>query len=321
MRLAQVPEIPIDIEKKVEEAYSKERRVYPCRSNRASALGHPCERYLTYMRTSWEQQTLPPVDREFIFEGGRMIEKYIAIPRLEKAGFTISNQGRDFEDKKYSITGHVDGMLGTGGEAGAPQAKYPLEIKGISPFEWEKIDSAEDMLLSKRVWVRGYPAQLQLYLFLSEKPVGLFYLINKLTYKGKPIWLPIDYDFCEELVKKAERINKHVAENTLPERTLKADTCMKCSFRHICLPDLKNVEGIEFIDDAELEALIDRFEELRAGKKEYDAIDRQIKDMVEGRDNLNIGKWLISGQWIEKVIPAKEETTQKYWKKKIIRIG
>lgn len=318
-RLAQVEQIPFDIEQRVNEAYALKQRVYPCRSNRASSLGHPCERYLVYMRSAWQEKRKPELTTEFIWEGGRVIEEHIAIPRLKAAGFSVTNQGRDFEDKKYQITGHVDCMLGDPTHTdGSVDAEYPTEIKGLSPFKFAKIHSAEDMLYSKDPWTRQYPAQLMLYLFLAEKPVGLFYIVDKLTFVGRPIWMALDYDFCEELIKKAERINAHVGAGTLPERTLDVESCLKCGFRHLCLPDLKNAEGVEVIINEETEEELDRLMELKPLAKEYDQIDKKMKQLFEEKSNVSLGKYYITGKWIEKTMPASEERKVRYWQKKIV---
>lgn len=303
----------MEVANKVKESKKKKQRIYPCRSNRASQIGHPCERYLVYMRTSWDKQELPSVEKEFIFEGGRFIEK-LALNDLEEAGFELSNQGRDFEDKKLGITGHVDTMIRVNG------TKVPCEIKGISPFDFDKINEPDDMLKSKKTWIRGYPAQLQMYLYLCNRDIGLFYLKNKLTYEPKEIWMGLDYEYCEELLKKAERINTHVANNTLPDRISEYDTCSDCAFKHICLPDLKNLPGIEFMDNAAVEEKIDRLEELKPFVKEHKALDEEIKKLVEGKENISCGKYLISGKWVKKIMPPQPEKTIQYWQKKIIRI-
>lgn len=310
----------VSIRDKIAEAFRKDQRVYPCRSNRASQLGHPCERYLVYMRTAWDKQELPPVELEYIFNGGRVIEKHIALDYLDRAGFNPTNQGRDFEYKKFGITGHIDCYI-ENVDTDNPRQQFACEIKGISPYEFPKIDSAEDMTHSKKVWMRGYPAQLQLYLLMGNKEYGCFLLINKLTYEPKEIWMAIDYQFCEELVKKAERINHHVSNNTLPERTEELDICMKCAFKHLCLPDLKNAEGIQIIDDKEIDLSLERYYELKPLVKEYEELDSTLKKQFEGRNNLCIGDWLITGKWIEFTKPASMEQTVKYWKRKIVNLN
>jgi len=313
MNIAIKDNIIPNLEEKIKEAVEKERRVYPCRSNRASQIGHPCERYLVYKRTQWEKETPPSLDKLFIFNGGNLIEK-MALQYLEKAGFSVLSQQRDFEDKRLGITGHIDGFL----LDPATGKKFPLEIKGISPYEFDKINAIEDFLYSRRYYMRAYPAQLQLYLYLSEYEHGLFLLINKLTYQPKAIWCQLDYDFVENLLKKVERVNKHIEQNTLPERIDDYDICSQCSFAHICLPSLKHKEGIEIVDNAELEEKIDRLQELRDVVKEYKTIENEIKK-YEGKE-IAVGKYLITGKWVVREIPPQPQRTIKFWQRKIIRL-
>lgn len=302
-----------DIVQKVIESKLSAQRVSPCHVNRASSLGHPCERYLVYCRTEWDKRTLPDVVLEFIFAGGRMIEK-LALEELEAAGFNPSNQGRDFHDKDFQISGHIDCMLDI------ERQLYPCEIKGISPFEFNKIDSTDDMIHSKKVWLRAYPAQLQIYLYLSNHETGLFYIKDKLTFKPKAIWMQIDYEFCDGLLKKAKRINQHVSAKTLPERITEFDICVKCQFKHICLPELRAIDGLEIIDSDELEQKIDRWAELKEGSSEYCLLDKEIKKLVEGKDNLLVGKWYITGKHITVKKEAQPATETQYWKKKIVKV-
>jgi len=167
----------IDLEAKVRERLEQKRRVTPCHSNRASSIGHECERYGTYCRTNWEDRTLPDTGLLYIFELGNDFED-IALRRLADAGFKITNQQRDYCHKETMITGHIDGLIVIDGK------EYPLEIKSMSPFIWPRVRSAEDMLKSDRPYLRRYPAQLQLYMFLSECEKGVIYLVNKLTGRG-----------------------------------------------------------------------------------------------------------------------------------------
>ena len=285
-----------DIISEVYKYKASKQRVYPCHVNRASSLGHPCERYLVYMRTSWDKMELPDVGREFIFAGGKLIED-MALAELKEAGFRITNQGRDFLDKRYQISGHVDCFVGPPGIDRSPAKDPPCEIKGISPFDFDKINSAEDMFKSKNSWTKAYPAQLQLYMFLSEREEGLFYIKNKLTYQPKQIWIKLDYAYCEELLQKCERINKHINEGTLPAQVNDYNTCKKCQARSFCRPDIVFGEGIGFIDDAELEGYLNQREKLNASALQYKNIDEHIKTglkkYMDGRAVLCVGAWII----------------------------
>jgi hypothetical protein len=290
----------INIKNKVYAYKASQQRVYPINSNRASVLGHPCERYLVYMRTDWQRMELPPVDREFIFEGGRVIEQ-LALRELQDAGFEVTNQGRDFKDDEHLITGHIDCFVA---DLSNGAMKYPCEIKGISPFDFPKINTLADMTKSPKTWMRAYPAQLQLYLYLAEKSEGLFYIKNKLSFEPKEIWTTLDYEYVETLLQRAKRINDHVVNKTLPDRINEYKTCKDCAAKLFCRPDIVFGEGINFIDDKEVEDKLDRRIELYTEAKEYETLDKEIKEglktFMKDRMVVLCGKWLI-----EKKINAK----------------
>lgn len=285
-----------EITKKVWEYKASKQRVYPCRSNRASVIGHPCERYLVYMRTSWEKMELPEVTREFIFEGGRLIED-MAIRELKDAGFEITNQGRDFEDKRFQLTGHVDAFISKKTDDPQSSLRVPIEIKGISPFDFDKIHTIEDMTKSDKPWTRGYPAQLQLYLFLANKEEGLFYIKNKLTYQPKEIWAKLDYEYCEQLLKRCERINNYIKTETLPDQINDYKTCKTCQAKLFCRPGIVFGEGIGFLDDKEMITALERRDEIIGPALEYNSLDKELKERLKNymkdRFILAVGTWLI----------------------------
>lgn len=288
----------IDVVKRVWEYKASKQRVYSCHTNRVSALGHPCERYLVYTRTVWNKLELPSVDREFIFEGGRVIED-LALQELKDAGFEVTNQGRDFFDKAYNIAGHIDCFISEKGDSDPanPPTRYPCEIKGISPFYFDKINTLEDMTKSDNSWTRAYPAQLQLYLFLTEKEEGLFYIKSKLTFKPKQIWAKLDYAYVESLLKRCERINKHIAENTLPKQLDEYKTCKYCAAKALCRPDIVFGAGIGFITDKELIGFIERRAKIAETALEYNNLDKQVKEglksYMKDRVVMSCGDYLI----------------------------
>ncbi|KKL85844.1 hypothetical protein LCGC14_1950700, partial [marine sediment metagenome] len=194
-----------DIITPVYEQKKKRIKLYPQHVNRASQAGHPCERYLVFCRTKWEERLLHDVGLEFIFEGGNMIEK-MAERELEDAGFTIIEQQKPFAWKEFELTGHLDFKILNNGET------YPVEVKGLNMFDFDKLDCIEDFFRSKKVWIKGYPAQLALYMLMDNKQLGVFYIKRTPGFRPKAIWLHLDYTFAEDILKKLERINKHVKE-------------------------------------------------------------------------------------------------------------
>lgn len=301
----------IDFLSKIIETKEKRIKNYPCKVNRASQCGHPCERYLVLSRTRWQEKTLHDVNLQFIFEGGNLIED-MALQEIRDAGITVIEQQRAFEWKDIELTGHLDAKIILNGKA------IPLEVKGYSHYQFEKLNSIADFFNSKKHYIQMAPAQLYMYMMNTESETGIFYLKDKLTYRPKTISVELDYDYCEKIVQKLERVNKHVAENTLPDPIDNYDICQDCGFNHICLPDLK-AEAIEITDDPEFEEKLTRREELSLVIKEYRELDREIKKNIEGKERLMIGDFLITGKYIER--KGYEVKPSKYWKSKILNLG
>ena len=72
--------------------------------------------------------------------------------------------------------------------------------------------------------------------------------------------------------------------------------------------------------------MLDRLEELKPVVKEYDEIDEQVKQIVEGREKILAGSWFVTGKYIEKKtydipadIKAQYEKITRYWRRKVQR--
>lgn len=306
------------VEKVIE---SKERKIksYPVNSNRASDLGIPCVRYHVLNRTRWQEKSLYNVDLQFTFDMGNEIEE-IVLKELAEAGIKVIEQQRSFEWKEYQITGHVDGFVQIDG------GSYPLEIKSCSPFVFKALNSIHDLTNGKYGYLRKYPAQLTLYMLMKGVERGVFIFKDKSSGQMKEIWMDLDYNLGEELLKRAEAINQHLNDGTMPDPINDDLWCDGCAFAHICLPETigKEVE----IDTGELSILLDRLEELKPIVKEYEEIDEKVKASVEGREKVLAGNWFIQGKWIEKKaydipaeIKAQYEKVTQYWRRKITKIA
>ncbi len=297
-----------DIITPVYEQKKKRIKLYPQHVNRASQAGHPCERYLVFCRTKWEERLLHDVGLEFIFEGGNMIEKMVE-RELEDAGFTIIEQQKPFAWKEFELTGHLDFKILNNGET------YPVEVKGLNMFDFDKLDCIEDFFRSKKVWIKGYPAQLALYMLMDNKQLGVFYIKRTPGFRPKAIWLHLDYTFAEDILKKLERINKHVKEDTIPEPIKDYDICKYCGFLHICFPDFVGKE-IEIIDEIEIEEAIRKTEELKPAYREYNNQLKAWKQALTEREKVIVGPYLVLGKWVDKKAYSVPES--RYWGSKVM---
>ena len=279
------------IASKVKDYYRQIISQPPCNSNRASQLGDPCLRRLVYERTRWQEKLLHDERLEMVFTQGKHMEEH-AIDEIKKAGFKVYEQQRAFIWDKYNITGHIDAVIEI-----PPNIIAPLEIKSINHNDFEKINAVEDFFTLAKTghfWLSNYPAQITIYMLMKETEVGIIYLKDKSNYNIKDIWVQLDYDYAETLIQKAEAIEKHVKENTLPERIdFNENICQACGYRHICLPDT-NFTPLEISISEPLEQLIDRWFELKDYVKEYEEIDEEINRLTKGQ-KLMVGKYLI--QW------------------------
>jgi len=329
----------------IKAAKRRKIRVYPQHVVRASEVGHPCERYLVYSITNWQDRMPHPAEVEFIFEGGRMVED-LAVKDFEDAGFKVYRPEPDkaIAESKPRITGHIDIRVDFG-----DGKVYTGEIKGLNSFDFDRLHTIKNFHESKKPWIRKYPAQLMTYLYIKGEESGFFYLKSIPRFQPKLIWVELDLDYMEQILQKTERIEAHVAKGTLPEQSDDYDVCERCAFLHICLPEMHR-DAMEFIDDPEFEDKLARRAELAAYIKEYNALDKEVKGLIEGRgpqalgngwyrlpdgrnvrgeskareeymaarSRLLVGDYIITGKWVERkgfrVKPGR------YWKSKIMSI-
>lgn len=304
----------MEIVQKILDGKKKNIQVRPQYVTRASEIGYPCERYLVYSITNWKDRQAHSAETELIFEGGRVIED-LAIQDLIDGGFKVYRPEPDKAcmESKPQISGHIDVRCDFG-----DSKVYTGEIKGLNHIDFAKINTIYDMMHSKKPWLRKYPGQLMTYLFIKGEERGFFMLIDKLTFMPKIIWVELDLGYMEEILQKTERVENHVKNKTLPEQIDDADTCERCTFAHICLPEINRNE-LEIIIDTELEEMLARREELKEAASEYTEVDTFVKAKFASREKLCIGDYIVTGKWIEK----KEYTVKamKYMKYKIVRMS
>lgn len=279
-----------NIVQKVYEYLGTQRKTYAPRCNYASQCGHPCERCLVYARTHWQEKLLPTADKLLIFQDGNLHEQAV-LRLLNDAGYEVIEQQRPFEWRDLELSGRIDGKIKADGKV------IPLEIKSMNPYEFPRINKAEDLLNSSKPWTRGYITQMFLYLLMMNEEEGIILFKNKATGALKQIEVKLDYEYAEGICKKLERVNSHVKAGTLPERTEERAICQYCDFRHICLPD-ETSDSIVVVDSPEILEKLEERDRLAEAAKEYEALDKEIKELLKGKD---LGTYLVAGKYQVKI--------------------
>ena len=285
---------------------SSKSKVYPCRVNRASEIGHPCPRYLAYTRVAWQHKSPPDATLQVTFDDGNLHEQYM-IRLMQDSGIVIEETQKGYEWREYEITGHLDGKIRTTDDGKTYLA--PLEIKSNSPFTFDRIRSQADLYDPKRFWLEKWAAQIQLYLLMDSKPWGILALKNKAamgTFPIRLIRIDLDYDLAEKLLKRAERNNQVVADwfkaedsgasdeeldAILPERIEPSEeTCGRCSFMSLCMGAREWGPELIVMTDKQIIESIGVREELQGPSKEYKRVHDNLRQAI-----INAGGNVLAG--------------------------
>lgn len=288
----------INLPDKIKENKSKGIKRYPCKSNRASALGYSvpelggCIRRGVYERTSWQEKALWEVEQIMRLNEGNHQEKIVMMD-LAEAGIQVIEQQTPYEWAKFEITGSIDGKIVVDGKA------IPLEIKSMSPNIFRTINDLSDF--RRYSWTTSYLAQIQIYMLLQNADQAVFLLKDKSSGALKQINVALDLELAEKCLKAAERINEHIRDQTYPERIEDREKCKDCPFKLTCLPDIQWGEELKIEDDPELESRIDEYLELEDSKKRaaelWKVITSRAKSTANsGNLNILVGKYRVTGK-------------------------
>lgn len=256
----------------IDDYFTSKIKNYRQSGNRASNLG-ACTRYLVYKRTQPEMEALHDLGLQKIFDEGNAQEKYIKLLFMD-IGYNVTKGQREIDHhpdfKAANITGSTDLELSREGFK-----PVLIEVKSMSPNIFPYILTIED--LDKYPWTRKYYAQMQLYLHGTGLKVCLLFIKCKSTNKHRVLEVNYDPAEIERLIEKAIDIEIHIANKTIPGRTVKTDECNICNFNHICLPD-QHFSGTELLDEFEdIQDMLSEMEKLKPSCKEYDKLNERKK--------------------------------------------
>ncbi len=296
--------------------------------NNASDLGLECDTYQAACRLKGHLRKPITNSLEKIFRIGREWEtpniRWLQDSRIniEKA-----TKKRWFWEK-YNISGYMDAEI----EVVHPTTKelvwIPFEHKTTSPNGFRAIKKHKDEGISltnaDQPWLRKYPGQLSTYMMFKGVDLGCWFYFEK-TSGDYLFWiLPLDYEYAETLIKRAERTNESVAKNTIPDPKYR-DSCLKCDFAlTLCFPDKDFGPGFDMIDSEEVLSKVKRYKDLEAELKEFNALKKELigKGDVPGlfyKRNVVAGNYIIESKERERA--GYEVKASKYWVTSIKELG
>ena len=301
--------IAINFDALQKEVLEGEIKTFPQHKLRASSLGHGCDRFLYYSIANWQDRIPHDTGLQSVFDVGNVLEEHHALPRLRKMrGLKIVSTQSQYKLDNPDISMTIDGKFFVeepNEYIMAPVgSRIPFEIKTITPWDFAKLNTIQDFTRSKKSHQRAYVTQIQLYLLGTGAELGFMILVNKVNGLLKFIPVTIDIDFCDEVIKKAQRIYKALDEKAPPERIDDWTVCERCDFRQICLPSA-SFEGIKIMDQAELEQKLAAREDLKVQADKYKELDEEIKESMKAT---GAGQYLV-GQWTIRVV---ERTRKAY---------
>lgn len=283
-----------EFENRIKDERRSRIKRYPCYTNRASEIGHPCERYLYFNRTEWDKTELHDEGLQAIFDEGHHQEKEV-IKTLMAADIEVFHQqtavSRDALFKKYNISGHMDLKVRVADRA------IPCDVKSMAPHYFESVNTQADFENHSAPHIRKYIAQLMIYSIGSDEEYGYMILKNKSTGQIKFVLVKIDFGYVESLIQKAERINGYVATKTPPPlMAYDHDYCDRCKHQTTCNPEIPSNYSLYFMQKPEFLEDLQRLHSIEEIGKEYAKLDKKVKGILKESEKfkITIGEFLLT---------------------------
>lgn len=318
----------IDLESGLHELLQSKKKQYPQHVNRISALDEPCLRKLYYSRHDWDKASEIDDGLQGIFETGNTLEPMIeriasevgqlATPKFRIVGTQTPTRDSLFE--KYQISGTIDGFLQVyNGDNW--ETLGVCDIKTASPNVYPAMNDYES--LARYSWTRKYRGQLMLYALAHNLERCFILFVNKSNlFQMKFVEFNVDMGYCDQLLDKAAVVNKAIKLESPPAGIDDLDHCPNCPYYSFCSPSLSTGGNLEIIQNDELEAILERMDELEETNKEYKDLAKIRDELLAKGKDVAVGKWLVTWKTITKNFkaqPAKPARTTIEMRKTIIK--
>lgn len=292
----------IDIVKTLDEKTEKNIKRLERTHNHAHDAGwvDDCKRHLVLLRTQPDKLELHGLEMQRIYDEGKRQEVIIA-QELEEAGFKLKKPER-FIWEELQLEGEIEYLISED-----DKNWFPIDFKTCSPHIYNEVSRYKEggeLLSSRHIWLRHYPAQNYLYTVRYKFDTGILLFKEKNKARKHQVLCPLEMKYVDRILDGLDEVNAHVKKDTLPD-PVRVDACSRCGFFTHCFPDSDEAKkSIKVYSDAELEiklqerqALIDAG--IKDKAKELEALDKEIKG--EFKDDEFVGKELLIGDYLIKV--------------------
>ncbi|TET24502.1 MAG: hypothetical protein E3J76_02825 [Candidatus Aminicenantes bacterium] len=321
----------IDIAKTLDEKTEKNIKRLERTRNHAHDAGwtDDCKRHLVLLRTQPEKLELHGLEMQRIFDEGKRQEVIIAA-ELEEAGFKLKKPER-FIWEELELEGEIEYLISED-----DKNWFPIDFKTCSPNIYNEISRCKEggeLLSSRHLWIRHYPAQNYLYTVRYKFDVGLILFKEKNKARKHQINCPLEMKYVDRVLDGLDEVNTHVKKDTLPD-PVRVDACSRCGFMTtVCFPDSTEAgENVRVYGDAELEIKLQKRQALidagiKDKAKELEALDKEIKG--EFKNEIYVGQELLIGDFTIKIgsyerstVDLPQEVKEKYQRSMtVFRIG
>ncbi len=308
----------IEVRSGIDKILDKKKMPRPISTNHCSSLDDPCLRRLYYRRIAWDKAT--PVDTGLagIWATGAKLEPVIE-NIIQDVGMSCDVRWRIIAKQtttkdnlldEYLITGSIDGLFQLEID-GIWVTLGVVDIKTMSMHIYPNINCYAD--LDKYPWTKKYRGQLQLYSLAHNYEWCFILCVNKQNlYDIKVIAFPVDMEYCEGLLQKADAVNDAVDTKTPPPAINHPDECEGCQFAALCCPEYSTGGNISIEANDELEGILTTLDTLDETRLEINRLGKRRdfllikgKDVILG-DHCVTWKQSSNGTWRKKIssLPA-----------------
>ena len=268
--------------------------------HRASEVGFPCARYLVHAQKDWQARPAADIGLRRMFREGNSHERQI-MAQLIGMGAEVWGQQDTMRWDELNINGRPDGKIYFDGHKG-PYAI--LEIKTTNTYCYSALNTPLDFLEYSALTIKWY-GQIQLYMLLGNTEWATMLIKDRQWGSIKQINFDLDVDYAEKILQRIELANKYLAGDGYPDKINKPELCSRCSFAHVCMPDLRLDGSLDVIDDEEVERLVAELQETAEAHKRHENINKQLKSRLPDQ-----GGEYICGDWLIKQTPCSKEAYQ-----------